>query len=493
MKILLVDDEHDIRQSLSGFIEKLGHEVICSADGNAALNLFHQAHPDMVITDIRMPGMDGLELLRRIKQIELSPVDVLVITGHGDMENAIQALKFGAFDYLQKPVNVRELAITIERSAEYTLLKNNYFRLKEEFDQRVEIETALYRGEAEQLREAYLREIGLENLYVFSEAMRKVLRQAEKYSANRSIPLLIEGETGTGKELIARYTHHFCSPNQPIPFVAINCAALPHELIESELFGHEPGAYTGASRSGRIGKLELASGGTIFFDEIGEMPLPLQAKLLRVLEEKKFHRLGGNTEIPVDIRIICATNKNLRKAVDSKQFRLDLYYRISIGNIKIPPLRERREAILPFALRFINRAFQRHGAKFECFTPAAEKFLQDLDWPGNVRQVKNAMERLALFKIDGCIDLPDLAFIQEASPGQLESHDALPRLGNDPFLLPEDRFDLAAFNQKVLLLALEKNHGNQTQAAQYLGISRRVLQNRLKKIKQPTAPPSLKS
>ena len=490
MKILVVDDEQDIRQSLSGFIEKLGHEVIGAGDGSSALNKFHQAQPNLIITDIRMPGMDGLELLRRIKHIERSSVDVIVITGHGDMENAIQALKFGAFDYLQKPINVRELAITIERSAEYTALKNNYFRLKEEFSKRVEIETQTYRGEAEQLREAYLKEIGLENLYVFSEGMRQVLRQAEKYSADRSIPLLIEGETGTGKELIARYTHHFSSPNMLIPFVAINCAALPDDLIEAELFGHEPGAYTGATRTGRIGKLESASGGTLFLDEVGEMPLSLQVKLLRVLEEKKLHRLGGNDEIPVDIRIICATNKNLQKAVADRQFRVDLYYRISIGNIKIPPLRERREAILPFAHRFISRAFMRRGSKFEAFTPAAEKFLHDLDWPGNVRQLKSAMERLALFKADGCIDIQDVAFIQEVSPSQMDLRDTVPVLGKDPFLMPEDHFDLDAFNRRIMKNALEKNNGNQTQTAQYLGISRRMLQGRLKKMRQPLMPSS---
>ncbi len=485
MKILIVDDEQDIRQSLSNFIGKLGHQVICAEDGISALREFHQTNElNLVITDIRMPNMDGLELLRRIKYIECSSVEVIVITGHGDMENAIQALKLGAFDYLQKPINVRELAITIERLAEYITLKDNYFGLKEEFNKRVEIETQTCRVEAEQLREAYLREIGLENLYVFSEGMRQVLWQAEKYSADRSIPLLIEGESGTGKELIARYTHHFSHPNTLIPFVAINCAALSEGLIEAELFGHESGAYTGATRTGRIGKLESASGGTIFFDEIGEMPLTLQVKLLRVLEEKKLYRLGGNTEIPVDIRIICATNKDLQKAIADKQFRVDLYYRISMGNIKIPPLRERREDILPLAHQFISRAFMRRGIKFEYFTPSAEKFLSTFDWPGNVRQLRNAMERLALFKSDGRIDVNDLSFIREMLSSQLCMPDSIPVLGRDQFLLPDDRFDVETFNQKIMKYALEKNNGNQTQTAQYLGISRRILQGRLKKMKQ---------
>jgi DNA-binding NtrC family response regulator len=483
LKILIVDDEQDIRQSLSHFIGKLGHQSITAEDGADALRKFHQNNDiNLVLTDIRMPNMDGIELLRRLKYIESSPVDVIVITGHGDMENAIQSLKLGAFDYLQKPINVRELAITIARLSEYITLKKNYSGLKEEFNKKVEIETMVCRSENEQLREAYLREIGLENLYVFSDGMRQVLRQAEKYSADRSVPLLIEGESGTGKELIARYTHRFRQQKKTVPFVAINCGALTEGLMESEMFGHESGAYTGATRTGRIGKFELASGGTIFLDEIGEMPLALQVKLLRVLEEKKLYRLGGNAEIPVDIRVICATNKDLQQAIANKQFRMDLYYRINMGNIKIPPLRDRREDILPLACRFVSQSFVRKGLKFENFTAAAEKFLGAFEWPGNVRQLKNAMERLALFKNDGLIDINDLSFIREMMPTNQFINDTIPVLDQNNFLLPNDRFDIEAFNQKIIQYALTKNNGNQTLTAKYLGISRRILQGRLKKL-----------
>ena len=481
MNILIVDDEPDVRKSLSNFLNKLGHHVYCAEDGMAGLREFHLQDLQMVITDLRMPGMDGLELLHRIKVVEKSPVDVILITGHGDMDNAIQALKHGAFDYLQKPINIQELAITIERSAEYAALRNNYFRLKKEFKQRVDLETQAMRGEAEQLRESYLNELGLDSLYVFSAEMRKVVELAEKYSRDRSVPLLIEGESGTGKELIARYTHHFGQQNSLMPFMAVNCGALSPQLIEAELFGHEPGAFTGASRSGKIGKLEAASGGTIFFDEIAEMPLQLQVNLLRVLEDKTLHRLGGVKEIPVDIRIICATNKNLHHAVEKKEFRLDLYYRINMGHIQIPPLRKRRDDILPLAQRFIIRAFKRQGKRFESFSPASEKFMLDFSWPGNVRQLKNVMERLAIQKADGRIQLTDLNFVKDITMSSTgHAHEIIHARAH--FTLPPDGLDLEALNQDIIKKALTMNDGNQTQTAKYLGISRRVLQGRLKKI-----------
>ena len=338
--------------------------MVCAADGVEGLREFHSRDFNLVITDIRMPRMDGLEFLRRTKVIERSPVDIIVITGHGDMANAIKALKYGAYDYLQKPIDVRELTITMERSAEYTALRTNYARLKKEFDDQVEARTRTVRGQAEQLRAVYLEEIGLDRLCVYSEAMRRVIDQAEQYSSEKEIPVLIEGESGTGKELVARYVHHYGQVSAIVPFVAINCGAISRGLFEGELFGHEPGAYTGATAKGRMGRFEAADGGTIFLDEIGEMPLNLQVKLLRVLEEKRICRLGGVKEIPVDFRIICASNKDLSKEVHEKRFRLDLFYRINTGSIRIPPLRERRDDILPLAFHFVNRAFARRGKVF---------------------------------------------------------------------------------------------------------------------------------
>ena len=482
MNILLVDDEADVRKSISRFLEKLGHVVTCASDGMEALREFHLREINLVITDIRMPEIDGLELLRRIKVIEKSPVDVIVVTGHGDTTSAIRALKYGAFDYLQKPVDVRELAIVIERSAAYLTLRNNYRHLKQEFQERVHSETQAVRGEAERLREAYLEEVGLDGLGVYSDAMRRVVAHAEKYSTDRGIPVLIEGESGTGKELIARYIHFFGAGSAILPFVAINCGAISQELFEGELFGHDAGAYTGATTRGQIGKIEAANGGTLFLDEIGELPPGVQVKLLRVLEDKKLYRLGSIKEIPVDIRIISATNKDLHREVEAKRFRLDLFYRVNMGHIRIPPLRERQADIQPLAIRFAERAARRRGLKFDGFTPAAEKFLYSFDWPGNVRQLKNAMERLVLMQVSDRADLEDLAFIRDDATVPEKPAAIAPILADGDFKLPEAGLDIEAFNRKIIRMALEKHGGNRTKTANYLGISRRVLEGRLKKL-----------
>lgn len=481
MKILLIDDEADVRNSLSLFLERLGHKVVCAAEGMEGLREFHSQPFDLVITDIRMPEIDGLELLRRIKVIQQSPVDVIVVTGHGDATSAVRALKYGAFDYLQKPIDVRELAIIIERAAAYVALRDNYRRLKEEFNERIHLETEAVRGEIQRLREAYLEEIGLGELCVYSEAMHQVVAQAEKYGTDRQIPVLIEGESGTGKELIARYIHFCGADSALLPFVAINCGAISQELFEGELFGHEPGAYTGATARGQKGKIEAANGGTLFLDEIGEMPQPVQVKLLRVLEEKKLYRLGGIREIPVDIRIISATNKDLTAEVAKRRFRLDLFYRVNMGHIRIPPLRERREDILPLSLRFAERASRRRGQAFGGFTTKAEQFLLAFPWPGNVRQLKNAMERLVLMRSWGMIDEGDLDFVRERATAPETPEKGLP-FGDADFILPAGELDLEALNRKIIGLALKKHGGNRTKTAAYLKMSRRVLEGRLKKL-----------
>jgi DNA-binding NtrC family response regulator len=482
MNLLIIDDEKDVRDSLSNFVQKLGYTVYCAKDGNDGLRKFQDKDVDLVITDIRMPGIDGIELLRRIKKIQRSPAVVIVITGHGDMDNAVKALKYGAYDYLQKPIDVRELAITLERSFAYVALRKKYSQLKDTFNQQLEKETESLRGTAEQFREAFLQEVGLGDMQVYSDAMRKVVDLAEKYSCEKEAAVLIEGESGTGKELIAKLIHYYGQEKPDAPFIAISSGAISHQLFEAELFGHESGSYTGATRRGRIGKLEAANGGTIFFDEIGEMPLSLQVKLLRVLEEKKLYRVGGIEEISIDFRIISATNKNLKQQVAKGNFRLDLFHRMNIGYIQIAALRDRPDDIVPLANHFIRKAFSRKGKRFGGFSKGAEKFLKSFPWPGNVRQLKNFMERLSILSTDCHFDREHISGMVEQSSINDLVVDSAPMLSCNKFQLPDDRFDLERFNHAIIKRALAKNKGNKTKTALYLGISRRVLQGRLKKM-----------
>ena len=482
LSILLVDDEGDVRISLSRFIKKLGHHVVCAQRADQGLDEFHKRDFDLVITDIRMPGIDGLELLKQLKRVEKSPADVIVITGHGDMENAVSALKYGAFDYLQKPINVRELAHNLERVEEIKTLRRNYSSLKKEFKQRVEQKTRDLAGEAERLRQAYLIEVGLGNLRIFSEKMQKVLDLARRYSADRTLPVLIIGESGTGKELIARFVHHYQACDPLSPFVAVNCAAISAQLFEAEFFGHRPGAFTGASSQGRRGKLEAAEGGTIFLDEIGEMPAEQQVKLLRVLEDRAFYPVGGTELVPVDVRVISATNKNLPREVEAGGFRTDLFYRINTGALFIPPLRQRPEEIMPLALHFVQRASQRHGREFGSFSRSAQKMLTANPWPGNVRQLKNLMERLALMGPWDRVDKDDLQKLVDQQLPCPEPEDGSARLDAGSLPLPESGLDLEELNRSIIKRALERNQGNQTATAKFLGLSRRALQGRLKKM-----------
>ncbi len=478
LRILVIDDEPDACEILSNLFRRLGHEVCSASDGSGGIDLFHSQEFDLVITDIRMPGTDGLQLLRQIKQVEQSPVDVIVVTGHGDMENAVKALKYGAYDYLLKPIDVRELTISIDRLCKYLVLQKSYQSLKNSFHEKVAIETRNYQGHVEKLQAAYLEEIGLDGLKVFSGSMREVVNQAERFAQDRQIPVLIQGESGTGKELIARFIHHYGRPNTLCPFVALNCGAISETLFESELFGYEPGSFTGAVPRGKRGKLEAAAGGTVFFDEIGELPAGLQVKLLRTLDERRLCRIGGVKEIPLDIRIISATNKDLRGEVEGKRFRLDLYYRINMGVIKIPSLRERSQDIMPLAHHFVKRAFLRRGIRFQGFTPEAERFLLNYHWPGNVRQLKNAMERLSLMPSNGGITRSELAFVEELGCGG----DLHAILGDRPFVLPEGKLDLLALERRIIRMAMEKNRRNKRRTAEYLGISRKALYSRLKNL-----------
>ncbi|MFH1930970.1 MAG: sigma-54 dependent transcriptional regulator [Pseudomonadota bacterium] len=482
MNILLVDDERDVRLSLSRFLKKLGYQVDCACNGSEGLNKFHLSSYDLIITDIRMPSLDGIEFLRHVKEIEHSLAEVIIITGHGDMDNAVKSLKYGANDYFMKPIDVRELASAVKRCVERHTPRKTHLIRKKEVSEEISNETVDHPGAEGDLFPTFQEGSGLDKLGIYSDDMRRVINLAEKYNRHRSINVLLEGETGTGKELVARYIHYIQKNGLAKPFVAINCAALPENLFEAELFGHEKGAYTGASTTGQKGKLDIAEGGTIFFDEIGELPLNLQVKLLRFIEEKKFFRIGGIREVAIDVRIISATNKNLSEEVSSNRFRPDLFYRLNMVKIRIPPLRDRQDDILPLAIKFLKKVSPENWKNFKGFTSAAEDFLLHHPWPGNVRQLENTILNLSLRGFGDIVDVDDISFIADMSQPGNRSGSLKPVLGNDEFELPSSWLRLEELNRTIIKRALHKNCGNITHTAQYLDISRRVLQGRLKKM-----------
>ena len=331
-------------------------------------------------------------------------------------------------------------------------------------------------------RDAYFNELGIDRIMVYSEMMRNVMKQVDRLSLSTDINVLIQGESGTGKDLIASYIHYMSKDARKRPFIAINCAAIPRDLVESELFGYEAGAFTDSKKEGNEGKIELASNGTIFLDEIGDMPLDIQSKFLRVVEDRRFYKVGGSEEKPVKARFIFATNKELQDEVEKGNFRLDLYYRINVGNIKIPPLRDRKMDIIPMAKYFARRYFPRSGNSFFGFTESAENLLTSHKWPGNVRELKNLMERLSFTVFGEKINKEELLSIIEAT-GNLSRDNSknTEELNLESFELPDRPINIDDFNKELIKKALAKCEGNKTEASKYLGISRRKLYSRLKK------------
>lgn len=434
--ILIVDDEPAQRQLLSGSLAK-EYAVTAAAGGLEATQLLSARSFDLIITDERMPGMSGLELIRWVRE-RAPEIPIIVLTAYGSIETAVDAMKLGAQEYLTKPLkSPDELRLVVKKALSHRSLRDRNF---------------LHQAEAEQ---QYPSDI-ISN----SDSMRRVLGLAAQVAA-QTATVLLTGESGVGKEVIARFIHRR-SPRSEEPFVAVNCAALVESLLESELFGHEKGAFTGAIQS-RRGRFELAHGGTLFLDEIGEMSVNLQAKLLRVLQEQLFERLGGTRAILVDVRIIAATNKDLKRAMEERTFREDLYYRLNVFPIYIPPLRERRDDILPLAEHLARKTALRMGRAFDSFTPDARAILQSYDWPGNVRELQNAVERALIVAQSNILkreDLPVHAAGQSSVP--------LPPLS------------LAEIEKAAILEALEHNKGERRATADELRISLRTLQYRLK-------------
>ena len=400
MKVLLVDDEDLSRKAIHNFLTNyLGFDVDQFHDPRIALDCWKKNNHQIVISDIKMPGMSGLELLRDKNFCILRFTDVILITGHADLQSSIQALRSGAWDYLIKPIDVEELAAVINKAQEHlTLLKEND-ELKNDFDDQLLLSTEEIQKKYKKLSSAYSEIIGIGKIGIFSEKMKHMKDLAMRFHQDRSIPVLITGETGTGKEIFARMIHYGESI-ETTPFVTINCSSITSSLFESELFGYEGGSFTGSKKTGTIGKLEMAQGGTIFLDEIGDMPLHLQPKLLRVIQLKEMYRVGGVKKIDLDVRFICATNRDITKMISDGLFRKDLFYRLNAGSLHISALKDRIEDIVPLAQMFLREFSESKNRRFKLISKAAMNILENYDWPGNVRELQNTIERATVLYDD---------------------------------------------------------------------------------------------
>jgi DNA-binding NtrC family response regulator len=485
MNILLVDDHYDTCETLARFLRKLGHDVKVCHSGDSALQEYSQGSFPMVLSDIRMPGMSGITLLQAIKSLPSGQdSDVILMTGHGGMESAIQAMRAGAYDYLLKPVNIEELALLTDRIVEHRKLQTENRHLRDE----VQEVAATAENEIQRLTKLAQASAGMPEFGLFSAPMLAVAQRCLQYHMDRSVPVLIQGETGTGKELAARLIHYGNMTPQGV-FVDVNCAALTASLFESELFGYEAGSFTGGLSKGRKGKLDLAAGGTLFLDEIGDMPTDLQAKLLRVLEQREYYRVGGLEKIKADVRFICATHEDLAQRVQAGSFREDLYFRLRVGTIRLPSLRERPEDILPLARLFLDEAAKTKKKRFENIGSDAAELLLQHTWPGNVRELRNVIEAAVvlydektllpghLFLLSGDKERQVGAPVSEAGSGK---DTRTVKSGVASFTIPTQMFSLEELNHGILERTLNLFDGNLTQAARHLGLSPRTLSYRLK-------------
>jgi DNA-binding NtrC family response regulator len=441
LRLLFVDDDDEFRDAATKWFAGRGHAVSAAASGEEALALAELTDLDVAIFDLRMPGLSGLDLLRRFKEAGCE-AEVLMLTGEGTVETAVEALKLGAYDYVLKPCKLGEL----ERRC------------------RAACETARLRRENRNLRALVARDRRPPAILGDSPAIREVFRLIAK--AGRSdAPILIEGESGTGKELVA-HALHTASPRADRPLVTVNCAALPDQLLESEFFGHEKGAFTGASAA-KLGLFDAADGGTLFVDEIGELALPLQAKLLRALEDGSFRRIGSLKERRADVRVIAATNRDLAEAVAEGRFREDLYYRVNVLSIRLPPLRDRDGDLPRLVTAFVGESWR--------IEEAARHALEQYDWPGNVRQLKNTLERAKVLADDDLIRLADL-------PREIAAPAARPGAAPDETAAGTGHGDdLAAHARGHVLAVIEREDGNKSRAARVLGVDRRTLYRMLER------------
>jgi len=438
INILVVDDEEPFRRLLNKELSRKGYAVEVAHDGGEALRLLRDRSFDIILLDVVMPGVDGISLMKNLKEDPGLPA-IIVLTGKATVETAVEAMKNGAYDYITKPYKLDELAIVIDRAYEFSRLSVKSKLLEQEL---IRKETPFeFIGKSKQLRE--------------------ILAMIQKVAPTDS-PIFIQGESGTGKELVANTVWHY-STRKNAPFIALNCATLSENLIESEIFGHEKGAFTSAYQA-KHGLVEVADKGTLFLDEIGEMPIGLQAKLLRFLDSGEFRRVGGNRALRVDVRMIDATNKDLSGLIKAGQFREDLYYRLNVINVTLPPLRERKDDIVELARHFLGKYAKKLSKSVGEFTSEALELLTGYNWPGNVRELENVIERAVILSESGRVGAEDLS---------ISSYAAIADMSINP--------SLEEMEKNYILRVLKESNNNQSKASQLLGIDRKTLYLKLKK------------
>jgi two-component system response regulator AtoC len=450
-KILIVDDDDVMCRTLSEVLKKMSYEVISVQSGQDALCYFQNDVFDLILLDIKLPDMSGLDVLTDIKEIDNDPF-VIMMTAYADIQTAVAAMKAGAYDYINKPFEIDELRLTIKKALETKDLKGEIIRLRYK-----------HKDEAEEEQ----------NICGVSPQMDVVRELISLVSQTPRTPVLIQGESGTGKELVANAIHYQSRRRQK-PVIKINCSAIPETLLESELFGYEKGAFTDAKES-RSGLIELAQGGTVFLDEISEMKPSLQPKLLRVLETYSLRRVGGKRDIKVDVRVVASTNKDLAQLVEKEEFRKDLYYRIKVMVIDLPPLRERKEDIPVFTQYFLKKLGRELGKEIKGVTSKASDLLLAYSWPGNVRELKNVIERAAILARGDLIIPEDLPWeLRKEHAGGKDTH-----LGEKWFIDTDGFYPLAEMERNYILKVLQQKGGNKSETARILGISRSTLREKL--------------